>query len=138
MQAIGNLLSQPLPAQDNDSQPYSKGIPNAWLAAVETIFERFAIHYGAARMNAYWVGVDVDKSKSYWARKLVNLERRNLAYALANLPEFPPSADEFLSIARRCPLPPFVALPYKDSEEEKQSRREYIEKIKQQFFGSAA
>ncbi len=95
------------------------------------------MHYGAARMNAHWAGVNAEKTKSYWAKKLINLERRNLAYALANLPEFPPSADEFLAIARRCPLPPFIALPYKDSEQDKQFRREHIAKIKQKFFGSS-
>ena len=58
MQAIGTLLSQPSP--DNDSQPYTQGIPSAWLEAVGTIFERFAMHYGAARMNAHWAGVNAE------------------------------------------------------------------------------
>lgn len=134
MQAIGNLLSQTLPAtQDEDSQPHSRGLPTEWIAAAESVFEQLAIHYGAARMAAHWAGINPEKSKIYWARRLMALERRNIGFALSNLPDMPPTVDEFCTIARRCPARPFAALTHKDSEEEKDRRRARVEAIKNSF-----
>ncbi len=87
--------------------------PSEWLIAIEAIFEQFALHYGAARMAAHWSGLDAEKSKKYWAKKLSGLDRRSLGYALAHKPDHPPTPDEFLAIARRCPPPPVLALEHK-------------------------
>ena len=117
MEAIGNLLSQTLPARDEDSQPYSTGVPAAWLTAAESVVERLAIHYGAARMAAHWAGVNPEKAKAHWGKILMRMDRRNVGYALQYLPEHPPTIDEFCAVARRCPPPPRPALDHKDTAE---------------------
>lgn len=134
MEAIGNLLSQTLPGtRDEDSQPYSTGLPVEWVRAAEAVFEQLAIHYGAARMASHWAGINAEKAKIHWARSLMRIERRNIGYALKNLPDMPPTVDHFCSIARRCPPPPSIALAYKDTEEDKEHRRIRLEAIKNSF-----
>lgn len=116
---IGQLLSKPSRDPDDDPNPRpSTALPREFRDAVEAIFERFAVHYGAARMGAHWAGLDPEKAKSYWARKLLTMPRRNVGHALQYLPQNPPNIDEFLAICRRCP-PPQVAgmLSHKPSPE---------------------
>lgn len=87
------------------------------------------MHYGAARMAAHWSGLDDEAAKDYWARRICRLDRRNIAYVMANLPERPPNVEEFLAIARRCPPLVVKMLPHKLSQEERQINRERIERI---------
>lgn len=77
--------------------------PRELLDSVAWLFERFALHYGTARMASQWAGLDAEKSKGYWARKLALMPRQNIIYALQNLPQHPPTVDEFLAVCRRCP-----------------------------------
>lgn len=133
MEAIGNLVSQTLQVKDEDSQPYSTGVPIEWLRMAEAVFERLAIHYGAARMAAHWNGVNADKAKQHWGRALIRMDRRSVGYALKNLPDMPPTVDEFCDIARRCPKPHVPFLGYKETDEDKAHRRERLAEIKRQF-----
>lgn len=126
------------PVTDAEKQPYSAGLPSIWLTATEAVFEQLAIHYGAARMSAHWAGISPEKAKLYWARQLMRLPRRSIGFALQNLPKMPPSIGEFCEIARRCPPQPFVALPFIDTPEVVQHRRDRVASIRQQFFGARA
>ena len=132
MQTVGNLLSRPLPDRD-DSQVYSTGLPSAWLEHAEVIFGQLAIHYGAARMAAHWNGVDPDKAKVYWAKRLMKLSRRSLGYALSHLPQNPPTVDEFCAIANRCPPPEVKMLGYTPTKEEKAARLEELKKFRKEI-----
>jgi hypothetical protein len=108
---IGQLLSQHSPGQTDDPNPRpSMELQPGSLELVEKVFERFALHYGAARMASHWFGLDPDKAKAYWSRKLDRMPRRNLIYGMQYLPEKPPSVEEFLAICRRCPPEPVSGL----------------------------
>lgn len=108
---IGQLLSQNSPGQIDDMNPRpSTELPRELLDSVEAIFERFALHYGAARMASHWSGLDAAKAKGYWSRKLALMPRRNIGYALQYLPERPPTVDEFVAVCRRCPPKPVSGL----------------------------
>lgn len=96
--------SQGAIANLQDSERTSlKDQPPAWLIRVEGIFEALLTHYGSARMNAHWAGLDPERAKAYWARKLKGMPSEGVSYALMHLPKNPPNIDEFLEIAGRRP-----------------------------------
>ena len=102
----------------------SKAVPPEFLKRVERIFRHFSNHYGAQRMNAHWQGNDPAEVKAYWAFKLKDTSHRSVVYAMANLPHaFPPTVDEFIEIARRCPDPYVPQIGHVESAEERAERQ---------------
>jgi hypothetical protein len=84
-------------------------------------------------MSAHWNGINADKAKAYWGRKLMHMRRESIGYALRHLPNNPPTVEEFCAIASRCPPPTFKALPWRLSEEDRQKGKERIAKIREMF-----
>lgn len=79
-------------------------MPLAWL---DRIFEKLTVTYGSAFMDR-WRDVDIAKVKTDWLDELEGMEQHNglmIGYALANLPEKPPTVIEFRNICRRAPIP---------------------------------
>lgn len=79
-------------------------MPLAWL---DRIFEKLTVTYGSAFMDR-WRDVDIAKVKTDWLDVLEGMEQHNglmIGYALANLPEKPPTVIEFRNICRRAPIP---------------------------------
>ena len=97
------------------------------------MFEQLSIHYGAARMATHWAGLNPDKTKAYWARKLMRMSRRNAGFALSHLPKDPPTLDEFCAIANRCPPPEVKMLGYTPTKEEKAARLEELKKFRKEI-----
>ena len=84
-------------------------MPLAWL---DRIFEKLTVTYGSAFMDR-WRDVDIAKVKTDWLEVLDGTEQHNgqmIGYALANLPEKPPTVIEFRNICRRAPIPEVARL----------------------------
>lgn len=84
-------------------------LPLAW---VERIFEKLIVTYGSTFL-ARWKDVDIGMVKTDWCHELSSYERapHAIAFALANLPERPPSVIEFKSLCRQAPTPETPMLP---------------------------
>lgn len=76
-------------------------LPLQW---VDRIFDKLTLAYGAAFLNR-WRDVDINAVKSDWMHELSGFEHapHAIAFALANLPENPPTVMQFRSLARSAP-----------------------------------
>ena len=76
-------------------------LPSAWT---DRIFTKLTLAYGRDFISR-WEGIELNDVKSDWSHELSGFEAHpeSIAYALANLPQKPPSVIEFRSIARRAP-----------------------------------
>jgi hypothetical protein len=84
-------------------------LPLPW---VERIFEKLTLVYGQAFLRR-WADIDLNKVKSDWSHELSGFDRapKAIAFALANLPEAPPTVVQFKSIARQAPPADVPQLP---------------------------
>ncbi len=113
----------------------SKAISTGSIDLAKDVFKVFTIHYSAGRMAAHWNGIDVKTLQDYWAAKLHGIRPEALEYALTNLPTHPPTVDEFVVIANRCPKPNthFLLLDNKPSQEDIERARRRVGMLAQQF-----
>ena len=76
-------------------------LPLPW---VERIFEKLTLVYGQAFLRR-WADIDLNRVKSDWSHELSGFDRapKAIAFALANLPETPPTVVQFKNIARQTP-----------------------------------
>lgn len=74
-------------------------------------------------MNAHWQGNDPAEVQAYWAYKLRGTSHRGVVYAMANLPQYAPTVDEFIQIANQAPEPYVAQLDYTESAEEREERQ---------------
>ena len=80
---------------------------------IERLFARLQIRYGN-RWTRMWEGIDPEAIKADWEESLRPLAFRNpeaITYGLENLPENPPTSDQFKAVCLRAPshnlmLPP--------------------------------
>ena len=84
-------------------------LPLPW---VERIFEKLTLVYGQAFLRR-WADIELNKVKSDWSHELAGFDRapQAIAFALANLPEAPPTVVQFKSIARQAPPAEVPQLP---------------------------
>lgn len=84
-------------------------LPLPW---VDRIFEKMTLVYGQAFLRR-WADIDLNRVKSDWSHELSGFERapKAIAFALANLPEAPPTVVQFKLIARQAPAPEVPMLP---------------------------
>lgn len=82
------------------------------VKAVDRLFERLALTYGAAWMRQ-WEGLDVNDIKALWAHELAGFSGRldAIAWALENLPPRCPNIIEFKALCREAPRPQAAPLP---------------------------
>lgn len=78
-------------------------LPSAWT---DKIFAKLSLAYGRDFIGR-WEGIDLGDVKTDWSHELSDFDAHPeaIAYALANLPQKPPTVIEFRAIARRAPLP---------------------------------
>lgn len=78
-------------------------LPSAWT---DKIFTKLTLAYGRDFIGR-WEGIDLNDVKTDWSHELSGFEDHPeaIAYALANLPQKPPTVIEFRAIARRAPVP---------------------------------
>jgi len=78
-------------------------LPSAWT---DKIFAKLSLAYGRDFIGR-WEGIDLGDVKTDWSHELSGFDAHPeaIAYALANLPQKPPTVIEFRAIARRAPLP---------------------------------
>jgi hypothetical protein len=84
-------------------------LPLPW---VERIFEKLTLVYGQAFLRR-WADIDLNCVKSDWSHELSGFDRapKAIAFALANLPETPPTVVQFKAIARQAPAAEVPLLP---------------------------
>jgi hypothetical protein len=84
-------------------------LPLPW---VERIFEKLTLVYGQAFLRR-WADIDLNRVKSDWSHELAGFDRapNAIAFALANLPDAPPTVTQFKSIARQAPAAEVPQLP---------------------------
>lgn len=98
-------------------------LPDRW---VERIWATMRATYGAS-FDRQWecpAGVDpvehVQEMKAHWGRELSRLQQnpQAIAYALDNLPDFPPNLVQFRAVCNRAPVfqAPKLAAPAPDPE----------------------
>jgi hypothetical protein len=82
------------------------------VKAVDRLFERLALTYGAAWMRQ-WEGLDVNDIKALWAHELAGYASRldAIAWALEHLPPRCPNIIEFKDLCREAPAPEAPRLP---------------------------
>ena len=122
-----------IPGMEEGGKKSSKAISPEARRRVELVFKTFTKHYGAQRMASHWGtnGLKPEEAqesaeglKRYWAYELRDTSHRAVLYAMDNLPNpFPPTVDEFLEIARRCPQPYVAQLDVKETAEEREERQ---------------
>jgi hypothetical protein len=83
-------------------------LPLPW---VERIFTKLVLVYGQAFL-VRWRDIDIAMVKTDWTHELSGFDRtpHRIAFALANLPEKPPSVIEFKALCRSAPALPAPAL----------------------------
>ena len=73
---------------------------------VDRLFSRLAVRYGAAWLRQ-WEGLEIEAVKADWSRVLGLIVERNpraVGYVLDNaLPQWPPTAHEFLRLCQAIP-----------------------------------
>jgi hypothetical protein len=84
-------------------------LPLAW---VDRIFDKLTLTYGQQFLNR-WRDLDLNAVKSDWMHELSGFEKapHAIAYALANLPDAPPTVLQFRSLARLAPAADVPKLP---------------------------
>ena len=84
-------------------------LPLPW---VDRVFEKLTLVYGQAFL-ARWRDIDLNAVKSDWCHEMAGMEKSpsRIAFALANLPERPPSVIEFRALCRSAPVPDVPKLP---------------------------
>jgi hypothetical protein len=85
------------------------------MAAIDRLFERLALTYGASWQYSLGAAPIMD-IKSMWAHELApflqSRESMNrVVWALENLPERPPNAIQFKNLCRQAPAPETPMLP---------------------------
>lgn len=82
-------------------------LPLKWI---DRIFEKLSLVYGQEFLGR-WEGIKLADVKSDWAHELAFTAERPeaLAYALANLPERPPTVATFKRLCQECPRPALEA-----------------------------
>ena len=92
-------------------------LPLLW---VDRIFDKLALTYGQSFLGR-WRDLDLNAVKSDWCHELAVFERAPhfIAYALANLPENPPSVANFKAICRQAPALEVPALPLPKADPER-------------------
>ena len=92
-------------------------LPLQW---VDRIFDKLALTYGQSFLGR-WRDLDLNAVKSDWCHELGSFERSPhfIAYALANLPETPPSVANFKALCRQAPVPEVPALPLPKADPER-------------------
>ena len=83
---------------------------------VARLFERLALAYGAQFSRSLAPGVPTDDVRAAWVAELTIFNTPDglsrMAWALENLPEFPPSLMQFKALVRRAPrTEPLLKLP---------------------------
>lgn len=78
--------------------------------AIDRLFDRLSLTYGAAFMRLY-EGFETNAVKSSWAHELSGFAHRLdcVAWALENLPARCPNVIEFRALCRTAPLPEVLA-----------------------------
>lgn len=84
-------------------------LPLPW---VERIFEKLTLVYGQAFLRR-WSDIDLNLVKSDWSYELSGFERapQAIAFALANLPDGPPTVTQFKALCRQAPAAATPLLP---------------------------
>jgi hypothetical protein len=80
----------------------SQSVAPRW---VDVLFSRLAVRYADAWLRK-WDGLPMEDVKADWQRALKDIFERHpdaIAYALDNLPEWPPTCDAFARICRNAP-----------------------------------
>lgn len=82
------------------------------VKAVDRLFERLALTYGAAWVRQ-WEGLNLNDIKAMWAHELAGYASRldAIAWALENLPPKCPNVIEFKHLCRQAPAPEAPRLP---------------------------
>ena len=82
-------------------------VSSKWIDAIHT---RLLVRYGSKWLSL-WAGIDEAIVKADWSKVLDGLSVDSISYALENLPQdYPPNANQFLSIARRAPAKSVVMI----------------------------
>ena len=100
---------------------------------VERLFGRLLVRYGDS-WTRKWEGIPMDAVKDDWAEQLAGIFERNpqaVAYALENLPEFPPNADQFVRLCTQQPSPVHQALPAPEAKPNPAFAAEVIRRIEE-------
>jgi len=92
-------------------------LPLPW---VERIFDKLSLAYGTDFMGR-WRDIDANAVQSDWGHELAAFENapHAIAYALANLPEKPPTVLVFKAICRRAPALETPQLPVPNANPER-------------------
>jgi hypothetical protein len=98
------------------------------IAAVDRMFERLAMTYGAQWIR-HWEGVPITDVKTAWAHELAGYagHLKTIAWALENLPERCPNLIEFRNLCRQAPAAPVPALPLPAADPQRVARE--LEKL---------
>lgn len=94
----------------------SQILPTLPRESVDDIFRELTVTYGHAFLSR-WDGLELEDVKQNWERELAPLRTRPecVQYALDHKPVRPPTAPEFLAIARSRPADPQLYLPGTDT-----------------------
>lgn len=94
----------------------SQILPTLPRESVDDIFRELTLTYGHAFLSR-WDGLPLEDVKQNWERELAPLRQRPecVQYALDHKPVRPPTAPEFLAIARSRPADPQLYLPGTDT-----------------------
>lgn len=81
------------------------------IAAVERLFDRLSMTYGAEFKNK-WTGMPLNEIKTHWAYELSQFagNLNAIGWALQNLPDRCPNLIEFKSLCKQAPRPTTIAL----------------------------
>ena len=85
------------------------------MVAIDRLFERLALTYGAAWQNSFGAAPIMDV-KSMWQHELGSFLQnketmRRIVWALDNLPERVPNVIQFKNLCRMAPAPEVLMLP---------------------------
>ena len=79
---------------------------SALAEAVEAAFTKFALVYGAPRIEAFYRSQDMATVKAHWCHELRGFTSLDVAYALEHLPpEGIPNVLQFKALCQHRPLP---------------------------------
>lgn len=93
------------------TEPVPQGTQQVPPAAVEAVFAKLLLVYGAGRLNAAYRDQDIGTVKRHWAHELRGLNPSDVAYGLTVLPpDFVPNVLQFKAACQRAPVEAFRAI----------------------------
>jgi hypothetical protein len=82
------------------------------MPTIDAIFAQMTLTYGQRRLEAFYMGQEIEVVKRFWCHTLRGMSPVDLLYALDHMPaDNVPNVLQFKALAQKTPMPHYPMLP---------------------------